>query len=83
MKKKRKNAIIKWANKLSNEELEKECYSLIYDLSNHFSQVEEMYELGYDLRDIKERDEYEKFMNEKCNILCNLCDQRGIKLFET
>lgn len=75
-----KNAIIKWAKTVSNEELENAYYDTVYDSLG--SQVEEMYDLGYDMRDIEEREEYEKFMNQKCDLLETLCEERGIKLWE-
>ena len=80
MKKKDKEELIKWANSLSDEELEKKYYESVYDSLG--SQTEEMYERGYDLRDIEEREKYEKYLDEKSSILENLCDKRGIRLWE-
>lgn len=80
MKKNEKSAILEWAKGLSDEELEKEYYDLVY--SSLGSEAEEMYERGYDMRDIKEREEFEKYLGEKVNILEKLCDERGIKLWE-
>ena len=37
-----------------------------------------MYELGYDMRDIKEQEEYENYLCEKADILENICAERGI-----
>ena len=53
MTKKKRNEIIKFAEKLTDEELEKEYYDAIYDSLG--SQCEDMYELGYDIADIVER----------------------------
>ena len=35
------------------------------------SQLEDMYDLGYDMADIKECEEYEKYLVEKCDVLVN------------
>lgn len=59
MKKSERNAIVKWAESATDEELEKEYYNCVF--SSLGSQTEDMYELGYDLADIKEREQYEKF----------------------
>ena len=80
MKKSEKNAIIKWAESLTDEELEKEYYKSVY--SSLGSETEEMYELGYDIRDIQEREQYEKYLGQKSDLLGELCKQRGIKLWE-
>ena len=60
MKKSEKNAIIKWAKTLTNEQLEKEYYDSVFDSLG--SQVEIMYELGYDMVDIIEREKHERFI---------------------
>ena len=80
MKSSEKNAVLKWAENLTNEELEDEYYKAVY--SSLGSLVEDMYELGYDLRDIDEREKHEKFLSDKADILCALCEERGIKLWE-
>ena len=79
MTKKEKATLIEWANKLSNEELESEYYKSAYDCLG--SQTDEMYELGYDLVDIQERDKYEKYLCEKSDVLEVICAERGIKLW--
>ena len=53
MTKKERNEIIKFAEKLTNEELEKEYYNAVD--SSLGSQCDDMYELGYDIADIAER----------------------------
>lgn len=80
MKAAEKNKLIKWAESLSDEELEKAYYDAVYDSLG--SQVEDMYELGYDMRDIKERESHEKYLAQKSDILEDLCEKRGIKLWE-
>lgn len=80
MKKKDKDAIIKWAEKLSNEELEKEYYENVLDCLG--SDAEIMYERGYDTADIREQEKIEKYQNEKTDIIEQLCIERGIKLWE-
>ena len=80
MKKSEKNAIVKWAASLTDEELEKAYYDAVYDSLG--SQTEEMYERGYDIRDIEEREKHEKYLGEKSSVLGMLCEERGIKLWE-
>lgn len=80
MKQSERNAIIKWADSLSNEELKKEYYDSVFPSLG--SLCEEMYELGYDIRDIEEREQYEKFLIKKSNLLCELCEKRGIILWQ-
>ena len=79
MKNERKQ-LLKWAEGLSNEELENEYYSAVYDSLG--TETETMYELGYDIRDIKEREEYEKYLRKKADILEDVCLKRNIKLWE-
>lgn len=80
MTKKEKQSLIDWANSLSDEDLEKEYYKSAYDCLG--SETEEMYERGYDMRDIQDREEYEDYLCEKSDILESICYQRGIKLWE-
>lgn len=80
MKLKEKNALISHYNSLSDEELEKEYYDSVFDCLG--SDVDEMYERGYCIEDILERESYEKYLSEKCDILEGLCLGRNIKLWE-
>ena len=80
MKKADKNALIKWANTLTDEELEGEYYDSVYDSLG--SLCEDMYELGYDMRDIEERRQYEKYLGERSALLGRLCEERGIELWK-
>lgn len=80
MTRKERNALVKWAKGLSDAELEQEYYDAVYDSLG--SQTETMYELGYDMSDIRERETFEKFLREKSDILENECLLRGIKLWE-
>lgn len=75
-----KNKIIKFANLLSDEELEKEYYQSVFDCLG--SEVDDMYELGYDICDITEREKHEKYLLEYSDLLEHLCLDRGIRLFE-
>ena len=52
MTKREKYDIYKWAAGLSDEKMEAEYYKAVFDSLG--SQVDEMYERGYDLRDIEE-----------------------------
>ncbi|MBQ6856834.1 MAG: hypothetical protein IJO13_06995 [Lachnospiraceae bacterium] len=80
MKKSERNAIINKAKTMSNEELEKEYYDSVFDSLG--SQTEDMYELGYDIIDIEEREQYEKYIRQKSALLGKLCEERGIRLWE-
>ena len=80
MTRKEKKSIEEWASALSNEELESEYYKAVYDSLG--SQTERMYELGYDIRDIEEREQFEKYLDEKSDLIGVICERRGIKLWE-
>ena len=80
MTKSERNRIIMWASNLTNDELEKEYYDAAFDCLG--SDVDEMYERGYDMADIKEREQYEDWLCHRADILEELCYGRGIKLWE-
>ena len=80
MTKSEKNQIIKWANTITNEELEKEYYRAAFDTLG--SEAEEMYERGWDMADILEREKFEKWLGQKADLFEELCEERGIKLWE-
>ena len=80
MTKSEKNKIIKWASTLIDEELEKEYYNAVFDTLG--SQAEAMYEQGWDMQDVIEREKYEKWLGQKADLLEMLCYERGIKLWE-
>ena len=80
MTKAEKQNILKWAASLNDEELEHEYYEAAMDSLG--SQVEEMCERGYDVVDIREREEHEKYISQKVDVLADLCERRGIKLWE-
>jgi hypothetical protein len=80
MTKKQRNEIIKWASTLTDDQLENEYYDAVYDSLG--SQTEEMYELGYDIVDILEREEYEEYLDQRSDLLGRLCEERGIKLWK-
>lgn len=80
MTKSEKNSIIKWAKTLTDDELEKEYYRASLDTLG--SQAEAMYEQGWDIQDIIEREKYEKWLSQKADLLEMLCYERGIKLWE-
>ena len=74
------NDIIEFAEKSTDDELEKEYYNAVYKSLG--SECEDMYELGYDIADIIERKKYEKYLVKRADLLEYLCHQRGIKLWE-
>ena len=80
MTKSERNKIIKWASTLTDEELEEEYYRATWDTLG--SQAGEMYERGWDRRDVVEREKYEKWLGQKADLLEQLCYERGIKLRE-
>ena len=80
MTKRERNEIIKYAEKLTDKELEKQYYDAVY--SSLGSQCEDMYDLGYDIADIVERQKYEKYLGQRADLLDTLCKERGIKLWE-
>ena len=80
MTKSERNQIIKWANTLTDEELEKKYYDAVFDTLG--SQAEEMYERGWDMQDVIEREKYEKYLGQRADLLESLCYGRGIKLWE-
>lgn len=79
MTKTEKEKIIKQAKTLSNKELETQYYSLV-DKSLG-SQAEIMYDMEYDVSDIIEQQNYERFVREKVDLLEQLCVERGITLW--
>lgn len=79
MTKSEKNKIIKWASTLTDDELEKEYYHAVYDTLGSESEI--MYERGYDMQDIIEREKYEDWLDQKCDLLERLCYDRGIELW--
>ena len=79
MTKAEKKAIKEWASKLSNDELEREYYDAVLDTLG--SEAEEMYERGWDMADVLEREKHERDFVVKANILGQLCEERGITLW--
>lgn len=80
MTKAEKTTIKKWAEVLSDKQLEQEYYKAAFDCLG--SESEEMYERGYDIRDILEREKYERDLIVKAYILEEACEARGIKLWQ-
>ena len=80
MTKSERKQIIKWANTLTDDELEKEYYRAVYN--NLGSKAEEMYEQGWDMQDIIEQEKFEKWLGQRADILEKICCERGIKLWE-
>lgn len=72
--------LTKWAGKLPDKDLEDAYYDAVYDCLG--SETEEIYERGYDFVDIAEQERYEKYLSEKADVLEELCERRGIKLWE-
>lgn len=70
----------KWTDTLTDEELKKEYYDAAFDTLG--SQAEEMYERGYDIVDILEREKYERWLSRQSDVLEMICSERGIELWE-
>ena len=71
------NRIIKENIALSNEDLIKKYFDLVYnDVLG--SQAEQMEESGWDESDVKERREYEHYMNCYTDILAGMLQERGV-----
>lgn len=70
----------KWTDTLTDEELKKEYYDAVFDTLG--SQTEEMYERGYDIADILEREKHERWLSRRSDMLEDICSERGIKLWE-
>lgn len=80
MTKSERKQIIKWANTLTDDELEEEYYRAVHNTLG--SKAEEMYEQGWDMQDIIEREKFEKWLDQRADILEKICCERGIKLWE-
>lgn len=80
MKKSEREPIVKWAESVTDDELENEYYDSVYSYLG--SQTEQMYELGYDISDIVEREKHEKYLCQRSDVLETLCVERGIKLWK-
>ena len=80
MKRQDKEYIKKQAREMSDEQLEAEYYKAVYDCLG--SQTEQMYELGYDIADIIEREKYEDYLCDRADVLEMICQERGIKLWQ-
>ena len=75
------NRIIKESASLSNEDLLNKYFDLVYhDVLG--SQAEQMEDAGWDEADIKERREYEGYMDCYADILTGMLEERGIDPWE-
>ena len=71
------NRIIKENSVLSNENLLNKYFDIVYnDVLG--SQAEQMEESGWDESDVKERREYEHYMNCYTDILAGMLQERGV-----
>lgn len=70
----------KYTDTLTDEELKKEYYDAVFKTLG--SQAKEMYERGYEISDILEREKYERWLSRQSDMLEELCRQRNIKLWE-
>lgn len=77
---KEKNILVQYAENLSDSELVAQYYDSVYVCLG--SDCEAMYELGYDIQDIRDAEALEKYLGEKAFILENECCKRNITLWE-
>ena len=70
----------KWTDTLTDEQLKKEYYDALYDSLG--SQAEEMYERGYDIADILEREKHARWLSRRSAMPGRMCSARGIQLLE-
>lgn len=70
----------KQTDTLTDEELKTEYYDITFQTLG--SQAEEMYERGYDIADIREREKHERWLSRQSDMSEELCRQRGIQLWE-
>ena len=75
-----KKSIITKCSLMTDEELRDYHDHASFDCLG--SQIEDMYDLGYDMADIKEREDYEKYLVEKCDIIEDMLWARGINPWE-
>lgn len=75
-----KNHFVKWARGLSDEELERQYYDTTFACLG--SEAEEMYERGWEISDILEREKYERDLAVRADILEDICVERGIQLWK-
>lgn len=65
---------------MSDDDLLEEYYDAVYDSLG--SLTDKMYEMGYDISDILEREKYEKYKMERADIIGNECTKRGLELWQ-
>ena len=68
----------KWTDTLTDEQLKKEYYDAVFKTLG--SQAEEMYERGYDIADILEREKYERWLS-RGRVICSKLFARKEGLF--
>lgn len=77
LRKSEADRIIKENSALSNEDLLNKYFDIVYhDVIG--SQAEQMEEAGWNESDVKERREYEHYMNCYTDILAGILQERGI-----
>lgn len=67
----------KWTDTLTDEQLKEEYYDAVFDTLG--SQAEEMYERGYDIADILEREKYERWLSRQSSMFEMICLERGMR----
>lgn len=80
MKKREEDEIRGRAATMSDKELSEAYYNAVDSTLGSTSEIMEEY--GYDIRDIKETRQYERYLSEKASLLEELCRERDIPLWE-
>lgn len=76
--KKERTEILCYCAMLNDKELLERYFEI--EFSTLGTQTDQMYDLGYDLVDIREQARYEEYLGLKLDLYEEVCRKRGIKL---
>ena len=79
MNKRERRDFVRYLSGLSDSDLEAYYYRSVLDSLG--SEAEQMYELGYDVDDIQEREVYERELCERVGLIETECLRRSIALW--
>lgn len=79
MNKLERRDFVRYLSGLSDSDLEAYYYRSVFESLG--SEAERMYELGYDIADIAEREVYERELLERVNLIEAECSRRSIALW--
>lgn len=75
-----KKSTIKECNSMNDDQLIDYYHETLFRTLG--SQVEEMYDRGYEMADIKERISFEKYLREKCDVIMDVLRKRNLDPWE-